>query len=174
MVGWGFNTSGQTTPPTGLSNVIAIAAGYLHSAALCSNGTVVVWGDNTYGQTNVPTGLTNVIAITAGDFDTFALRSDGTVVGWGDDTYGQISVPSTVINAVSVASGNYHGLALIPIASFLQARMAATGLMIQWSGDGVLQSASSPEGPFTDVPSQGNCYTNVDMSAPAKFFRIRH
>jgi Regulator of chromosome condensation (RCC1) repeat/Immunoglobulin domain/Immunoglobulin I-set domain len=174
VFGWGFNAYGQTTPPTSLSNVIAIAAGYLHSAALSSNGTVVVWGDNTYGQTNVPPGLTNVIAIAAGDFDTLALCRDGTVVGWGDDSYGQISMPATVMNAVAVASGNYHGLALIQIATFLQAQMAASGLIIQWPGAGVLQSASSPNGPFTDVLSQGNCYTNVDMSAPVKFFRIRH
>jgi alpha-tubulin suppressor-like RCC1 family protein len=174
VAGWGFNAYGQTTPPAGLSNVIAIAAGYLHSAALCSNGTVVVWGDDTYGQTNVPAGLTNVVAIAAGDFDTLALRRDGTVVGWGDDSYGQISVPAAVMNAVAVASGNYHGLALIPVTASLQAHMTSAGLMIQWLGTGVLQWAPSPMGPFADVPCQGNCFTNVDMSAPAKFFRIRH
>ncbi|MGO8837123.1 MAG: immunoglobulin domain-containing protein [Limisphaerales bacterium] len=174
VVGWGFNAYGQTTPPAGLSNVIAIAAGYLHSAALCSNGTVFVWGDNTYGQTNVLAGLTNVIAIAAGDFDTLALRRDGTVVGWGDDSYGQISVPATVMNAVAVASGNYHGLALIPITASLQAQMTKAGLIIQWLGTGVLQWAPSPLGPFTDMPVQGNCITNTDMSASAKYFRVRY
>jgi hypothetical protein len=157
-----------------LSNVIAIAAGYLHSAALCSNGTVVVWGDDTYGQTNVPAGLTNVVAIAAGDFDTLALRRDGTVVGWGDNSYGQISVPASVMNAVTVASGNYHGLALIPVTVSLQAHMTSAGLMIQWLGAGVLQWAPSPTGPFTDMPVQGNVMTNTDTSAPGKFFRVRY
>jgi alpha-tubulin suppressor-like RCC1 family protein len=174
VVGWGFNTYGQTAPPAGLSNIIAIAAGYLHSAALCSNGTVVVWGDDSYGQTNVPAGLTNVIAIAAGDFDTLALCRDGTVVGWGDDSYGQISVPANVMNAVAVASGNYHGLALIPVTASLQANVTPAGLMIQWLGTGVLQWAPAPTGPFTDMPVQGNIMTNTDMSAPAKFFRIRY
>jgi len=173
IVGWGFNAYGQTTPPAGLSNVVAIAAGYLHSAALCSNGTVVAWGDNTYAQTNVPAGLTNVVAIVAGDFETLALRFDGTVVGWGDNSYGQTSVPTTVTNALSVASGNYHGLALIPVSNAIQAQPSASGLMIQWHGAGTLQWAPSPTGPFTDVPCQGNCFTNVDMSVPAKFFRIK-
>jgi hypothetical protein len=173
VVGWGFNAYGQTVPPNGLSNVIAIAAGYLHSAALCANGTVVAWGDDSYGQTNVPAGLTNVVAIAAGDFDTLALRRDGTVVGWGDDSYGQTSVPAGVVNAVAVASGNYHGLALIPIPTSPMVNLTSAGLTIQWVGSGVLQWAPSPAGPFTDVPSQGNCFTNVDMSAPAKFFRIR-
>jgi len=172
VIGWGFNGYGQTTPPTGLSNVIAIAAGYLHSAALSSNGTVVAWGDNTYGQTNVPIGLTNVIAIAAGDFDTLALRLDGTVVGWGDNSYRQTSVPSTVANAFAVASGDYHGLALVPVSP-LQTQMTPTGLVLQWRGTGVLQWSPSLGSSFTDVPCQGNSFTNTDMSAPSKFFRIR-
>jgi len=40
-VGWGYDYYGQTDAPPGLSNVIAIAAGYYHSLALKSNGTVV-------------------------------------------------------------------------------------------------------------------------------------
>ena len=35
--GWGGNDSGQSTTPSGLSNVVAIAAGYQHSLALVSN-----------------------------------------------------------------------------------------------------------------------------------------
>ena len=174
VVGWGFNAYGQTTPPAGLSNVIAIAAGYLHSAALCSNGTVVAWGNNTYGQTNVPAGLSNIVALAAGDFHTLALRSDGTVFGWGDSSYGQTNIPSAAMGAWTLASGNYHGLVLIPANSPLQAQMTVAGLVIQWHGAGVLQWAPSPAGPFTDMSCQGNCFTNVDMSAPAKFFRIRH
>ncbi len=174
VVGWGFNAYGQTTAPAGLSNVVAIAAGYLHSAALCSNGTVIAWGDNTYGQTNVPAGLSNVVAIAAGDFHTLALRSDGRVFGWGDNSYGQTNVPLAAIGAWAVASGNYHGLVLVPASSPLQVEMKAAGLVLQWRGAGTLQWAPSPMGPFVDVPCQGTCFTNVDMSAPAKFFRIRH
>lgn len=172
VVGWGFNAYGQTTPPASLSNVVAITAGYLHSAALRSNGTVVVWGDNTYGQTNVPAGLSNVVAIAAGDFHTLALRTDGTMVGWGDNSFGQTNTPS-ITNAWAIASGNYHGLALIPTAPLLQLQMNYAGLVVQWQGPGVLQWAPSLAGPYTDVPCLGNCYTNLDMSAPAKFFRLR-
>jgi hypothetical protein len=173
VLGWGFNAYGQATPPAGLSNVVAIAAGYLHSAALCSNGTVVVWGDDTYGQTNVPPGLSNVVAIAAGDFHTLALRTDGSVIGWGDDSYGQTNLPSNLINVFATASGYYHGLALLPAVPSLQWQMTAGGLVLQWRCTAVLQWAPSPSGPYTDVPCQGNCYTNIDMSAPAKFFRLR-
>jgi alpha-tubulin suppressor-like RCC1 family protein len=57
VVGWGDNGAGQTTVPTGLKNVVAISAGYAHSAALLKDGTVVVWGDNSAAQATVPTTL---------------------------------------------------------------------------------------------------------------------
>jgi hypothetical protein len=172
VVGWGYNAFGQVMPPSGLSNVIAIAAGYLHSAALRSNGTVAVWGDNSFGQTNVPASVSNVVAIAAGDFDTLALRADGKVIGWGDDYYQEIDMPPMLANAFSIAAGNYHGLALTPVT--IQAYPNPTGLVLQWSSGGVLQWAPSPGGPFTDMPCQGDCFTNLDMSGSAKFFRIRH
>ena len=173
VVGWGDNSFGQTTPPPGLSNVVAIAAGYIHSVALRSDGTVVAWGDNTFGQTNVPLGLSNVVAIAAGDFHTLALLKNGTVTGWGDDTFGQLDSPSNMVNILEIASGYYHGLALTPTIPVLQPHITPNGLVIQWNGTGVLQWAPTPAGPFTDVPCQRNCYTNLDMSAPAKFFRLR-
>ncbi|HXT11629.1 MAG TPA: immunoglobulin domain-containing protein [Candidatus Angelobacter sp.] len=172
VVAWGYNTYGQASPPSNLSNVVAIAAGYLHSAALLANGTVVEWGDNSFGQTNVPANLTNVIAIAAGDFHTYALRADGTVVGWGDDTYQEIDVPPGLTNVIQLASGNYHGLALIPTPTIQANLMSSSKLVLNWSA-GVLQWAPTPTGPFTDVGCQGTCYTNTDMNAPMKFFRVR-
>jgi alpha-tubulin suppressor-like RCC1 family protein len=173
VVAWGDNSFGQASPPSNLSNVVGITAGYLHSAALCSNGTVVVWGDDTFGQTNVPTGLSNVVAIAAGDFHTFALCSNGRIVAWGDNTFGQMNVPSSVTNVVGIASGYYHGLALAPFIQLLQLQLTRNGLVLNWNGTGVLQWAPAPTGPYTDVPFQGNSWTNLDMSAPAKFFRVR-
>ena len=55
VVCWGFNTSGQCTVPQGLNDVIAIACGYNHTAAVRADGTVVCWGNNDAGQLNVPT-----------------------------------------------------------------------------------------------------------------------
>ena len=49
VVGWGRNDYGQTTIPSGLSNVVAIAAGGLHSLALTAEGRVVGWGNNGFG-----------------------------------------------------------------------------------------------------------------------------
>ncbi|MEI9864728.1 MAG: right-handed parallel beta-helix repeat-containing protein [Limisphaerales bacterium] len=173
VVAWGDNSFGQASPPANLTNVIAIAAGNLHSAALISNGTVVVWGDNTFGQTNVPPSLSNVVAIAAGDYHTLALLSNGTVVGWGDDTFGELNVPSNIDNAIGITSGYYHGLALVPFVPLLQPKLTSSGLVIKWNGTGILQWAPTPTGPYTDIQFQGNVWTNLNMSAPAKFFRLR-
>lgn len=172
VVGWGFNAYGQTTSPATLTNAIAVAGGYLHSAALRADGTVACWGDNTYSQTNVPVGLSNVVAIAAGDFHTYALKSDGVIVGWGDNWYGQLSMPIWATNNLAVNSGFFHGLALVPPLR-LNLRLTANGMVVEWSGSCMLQWSPTPEGPFTDMPGYNGAYTNINMSAPARFFRLR-
>src|SRR5207237_4808142 len=73
VTGWGLNSSGQTSVPVGLSNVVALAAGNLFSLALKSDGTVEAWGDNTFVQTNVPAGLSNVVALAGGGYHALSL-----------------------------------------------------------------------------------------------------
>jgi len=70
--GWGFST--YATPPSGLSNVVAIAAGNEHSLALKSDGTITAWGDNTHGERTVPSGLSAVFSIAASDFFSIAIK----------------------------------------------------------------------------------------------------
>jgi alpha-tubulin suppressor-like RCC1 family protein len=154
--------------------VKAIAAGFLHSAALLSNGTVVVWGDNSSGQANVPPALSNIVAIASGDFHILALRADGSVIGWGDDLFGQVDVPNSITNATAIASGYYHGLALLPTTpATLHVERIANGIVISWSGAGTLQSAPAVTGPFADILNGTQRYTNSDLSLPATFYRLR-
>jgi len=116
VVPWGSNLSGQSTPPAGLNNVIAIASGGDFNLALTLQGTVVGWGDDRFGQTTPPPGLTDVVAIAAcgshngfgGGGQGLALKGDGTVVGWG-----AIAVPEGLGQVVSIATGEHHGLALL-------------------------------------------------------------
>jgi alpha-tubulin suppressor-like RCC1 family protein len=58
-------------PPTGLSNVVAIAAGRYHTLALKLDGSVVSWGSST----NVPARLSGVTQIAAGNLVSLALIS---------------------------------------------------------------------------------------------------
>ena len=86
---WGYTDYGEATPPSGLSNVVDIAAGDGFSlGATGADGTVVSWGYTT----NVPAGLSNVVAVSAASHS-LALRADGTVVGWGNNYYGQTNIP---------------------------------------------------------------------------------
>ena len=89
------NTSGVLAGKT----VVGISAGFGHSVARCSDGTVAAWGWNFYGQLGynsaadslVPVAVDTsgvlagktVLAVAAGSVHTLALCSDGTVARWG-------------------------------------------------------------------------------------------
>lgn len=112
MLAWGSNDSGQTNLPAGLTNVVAVAGGQSHSAALLNDGSVRVWGSNASGQTNVPAGATNVVGIASGLNHLLALRSNHTVVAWGLNTSSQTTVPAAATNVLAIACGQNHSLAL--------------------------------------------------------------
>src|SRR5947207_486304 len=111
VVAWGANSYGQSTVPTGLSNVVEVVAGVAHSVALKSDGTLLVWGA-TDNQTNVPPGLSNVVAVAAGDYHTLALKQEGTVVAWGGNYDGQSDVPRDLTNVAAIAGASRHSLAV--------------------------------------------------------------
>jgi alpha-tubulin suppressor-like RCC1 family protein len=128
VVAWGYNSFGElgnnnstdssvpvaVTATGALSGktVVAVSAGYDHSLALCSDGTMAAWGSNEYGQLGnnntldsqvpVPVRVTgallgkNVVAISAGRDHSVALCSDGTVAAWGRNNNGQLGNQSTV------------------------------------------------------------------------------
>ena len=130
VVGWGNNGSGQVSPPSNLSNAVAIAAGWLHSLALRNDGVVVGWGNNGSGQATPPSGLTKVVAIAAGFSHSLAARSNGVVVGWGNNNYGQASPPVIATNVVTVAAGYQHSLAL-----------TMAGTVLGWGGNSYGQAS---------------------------------
>jgi hypothetical protein len=112
----------------GLTDVVAVSAGTMHSLALLKDGTVRAWGQNKFGQVgdgstanrNTPTpvpGVRNAIAIAATGYFSVAVLSDGTVMEWGS-TYGNPSprpVPALLPGARgirSVSGGDEHVVAL--------------------------------------------------------------
>ncbi len=143
---WGKNESGQlgngttSTQPTltpidiGLTNIKAVAAGYFHSLALSSNGTIMAWGHNLEGElgdgsftsNSSPvkvSSTTTYRAIACGRLHSLAITVAGGVHAWGSDEFGQLgddkesvnkSVPTPVFeitNALSIAAGENHSLA---------------------------------------------------------------
>ena len=135
VVAWGDNEVGQTIVPSGLSNVVAIAAGTDHNLALTDEGRVVAWGSRNYqGQTNVPSGLSNVVAIAAGTDHSLALTDEGCVVAWGRNHEGQTKVPRGLSNVVAIAAGYIHSLGL-----------TADGCVVAW-GDNEVGQTIVPSG----------------------------
>lgn len=137
-VAWGSNSSGQlgsgdtverpipsdifTAGVLAGKRVTSLAAGYVHSLALCADGTLAAWGNNDRGglgdgttqsslvpvlvsRSGVLAGKT-VVAIAAGNWHSMALCSDGTVYAWGFN-YGLLGNNS---------SGGTHALSTVPVA----------------------------------------------------------
>jgi len=119
---WGDNFSGELgngeafnahlTPVqvTGLTDVIAVAAGQARSYALKSDGTVWAWGSNGFNMLGDGSGmdryvpvqlaLSNIVSISAGSFHMFALDADGVVWAWGDNMAGEIGDGTTIGRSV--------------------------------------------------------------------------
>jgi hypothetical protein len=104
-----------STVPTGLKNVVAIAAGDYHSLALKSDGTIVGWGNNVNGAVTIPAAAKSIVAIAAGAYHSLGLKSDGTVLAWGYNGSGVGSVPPGLTKITSVNAGSYHNLVLFTL-----------------------------------------------------------
>ena len=136
---WGQLGNGSATPSyggvayaaqvTGLSNVVAIAAGHWHSVAVKSDGSVWTWGLNStswdanrngqLGDGTTTTRLTpvrvlgvggvgylsGVAKVAAGASFTLALKSDGTVYGWGTNLEGELGNGNKTTSLTPVQAG---------------------------------------------------------------------
>ena len=107
------------TPMEG-KTIIQIHAGYEHSLALASDGTVYAWGRNNSGQlgkndatdTHIPAAVQTlgtpmagkvIVQLAAGNSQSMALASDGTVYTWGWNQYGQLGNGTTTNSRIPVA-----------------------------------------------------------------------
>jgi alpha-tubulin suppressor-like RCC1 family protein len=137
--GWPHNS--QAAVPAGLTDVVQIDAGWNHSTALKSDGTVLEWG-NGHGAS----GATEIVQISVSSFHTLALKMDGTVLAWGYNWDGSGSVspapPEGVSNVVKVAAGENFSLALL-----------GNGTVLAWGSD-QYGALNVPEG-LTDVVDIG-------------------
>jgi alpha-tubulin suppressor-like RCC1 family protein len=127
IISWGLNNHGQLgtgdrqmrlapvlVEPLGAlagKRVVALAAGFYHSLALCDDGTVAAWGYNDEGELGdgststalVPVAVDvggvlagkSVSRIAAGQYHTLALCTDGTLAAWGYNARGQLGDGTT-------------------------------------------------------------------------------
>ena len=209
---WGENSVGQlgndaqytnsSLPEKvlGLSDIVAISAGYYYSTALKADGTVWAWGENVCGQlgdgtTNdraIPvqvSGLTNVKAIAAGVRHVMAMRQDGTVWIWGNDWTkhtGSATSPlgyELILSPVQVSDlTNVQGIAAGPNGYI---SLTADGTILTWGanqgtlGDGTGTNRATPS-PVVDFLIPANIrlagYDLIDTSIAIsqKMFPVNH
>jgi RNA polymerase sigma factor (sigma-70 family) len=168
---WGVNTPQQVGTNADWQ---AVAAGYGHTLALRTDGTLWAWGFNDRGQlgigtfsTNDPYAIntpqqvgsdTNWLAISASDH-TVALRADGTLWAWGyndegelgNGTYTSTITPQQVGNDTNwqtVATRGNHTVAL---------RVDGTLWAWGWNGSGQLGNGTYTS---TNTPQQVGYDTN--------------
>jgi hypothetical protein len=142
VIGWGY-ANPRTPIPSGLNQVVAIAAGKVHSLALRSDGLVAVIGQDLPAQMTPPSSLTDAIAVESahevgGETSelSIALKADGTVVQWGK-TGAQL--PPVLDQVVGIAAGRYVRLAL-----------KADGTVVGW-GEDVDDALQNVPGTISDI-----------------------
>jgi hypothetical protein len=117
----------QTLPVCISSNVVAVAAGDVHSLFVKNDGTLWAMGGNNNGQLGRPSYygappvnvVSNVVAVTGGGYHSLFVKSDGTLWATGDNSHGQLGIGNTTqqnspvavaSNVAAVAAGLYHSL----------------------------------------------------------------
>jgi alpha-tubulin suppressor-like RCC1 family protein len=190
---WGYNGHGQLgdgttttkyipTDVTGLSSgVTALAAGYQHTCALISDGTVKCWGYNGYGQLGdgttttkyVPTAVSSITsgatAVTCGYNFTCAIVNGGAKC-WGYNSYGNLGDGTTKAQYVPTdVSGLATGVTWIDAGSYHACAIGAGAALSCWGqntygqlGDGttVTKYVPTPVVALTSGISKVACGSN--------------
>ena len=149
----------QFSDGTPFTDVVAVAAGRMHSVALrqsaTENGTVWAWGYQGSGRlgnnqsvaaniknpapvltgsAGIVTGtLSNIVQIAAGPDHTLALDKDGQVWAWGDNTYGQLGNNTTTDSLYAMKVPFPTGAGGPPVIRYIGAGGAINGSIYSFS-----------------------------------------
>lgn len=195
VAAWGANDAGQlgnnslldSTSPVNvnaaLSGVVsAVVAGYAHSVALKSDGSVWTWGNNLFGQLG-DSGTTNrsipaqvssfgvATQIAAGMYHTLALAG-GEIWAWGSNSAGQLGDGSTTDRPSPVKVSGLSGITKIAAGSHHTLAMNGSGNVWVWGRNdyGQLGDASTTASRFPLLLAN---VTAADIAAGAGYSMIR-
>ncbi|MBF0371221.1 MAG: RCC1 repeat- and reductase domain-containing protein [Magnetococcales bacterium] len=172
---WGSNVKGQlgngeagdglqeSTPVEvpGLTDVVAVGAGYEFSVALKGDGTVWSWGYNNYGQLGNGTtddsttpvqvlDLTQVRSLSLGGAHVVSLKTDGSVWAWGANYRGQLG-DGTLTDRYTPIQVDLDHMAAVTTDGPHSASLGRDGSVFAWGynyygqlGDGTTDDNPSP------------------------------
>jgi alpha-tubulin suppressor-like RCC1 family protein len=172
-------TSSTFDPVTvsGITNAVAVAAGFGHTCALLEDGSIRCWGSNGAGQLGDSTTVSspepvsvleidNAVSVSVARQVSCALLDDGTVRCWGTNSFGQLgtfttsddysAVPVTIAgvsDAVALATGDGHSCAVL-----------SDGTVLCWGSN---RFGELGDGTTTDSPSPVFVSSVVDATAVA-------
>lgn len=142
----GKSACGRTpTTVPGVTDAVAIAAGYNHVLALRADGTVLAFGSNASGQlgregvtmsmtpTAVP-GLSNIVGLGATSQGSIAVDATGKVFVWGNNQHGQLATGTvdTTAHPVPVEIPGLTGVASVAGANYTLYARKIDGTVVAW------------------------------------------
>jgi alpha-tubulin suppressor-like RCC1 family protein len=177
---WGNNWAGQLGDDStqmrrapvrvlGLTNIVQVSAGNLHSCAVESSGGAWCWGANAEGQlgdgstaaSRVPVpvaGLTDTQVISAGGAHTCAAITNGTAYCWGANDSGEVGDGTTArrtlptvaglpVHAAHISAGGYYANSEPPQSRSHTCAVVTNGTAFCWGRNnrGQLGNGSTTE-----------------------------
>jgi hypothetical protein len=140
IVGWGDSTDTKLDVPE-FDDIIRVDAGWQHSLAIRSDGSLLGWGLNNAGQSDIPANEGQFIDVSCGNFWGMALDQNGSILAWGDNWQGKATVPSPNSGFVAISAGANHGLGL-----------KGDGTIVTWGDNGYGQrNVPSPNSDFVAI-----------------------
>jgi hypothetical protein len=144
----------STTPPGIATQPVSQTAGFGHSVTLTVSTTgsgpfTYQWrrdGANIDGATGSSLTLNGLQLTDAGSYSVVVSSAAGSVTSQA---------------------------AVLKVAPILSLQLSGQGLTLTWPGEFILQAASSPAGPFADVPGATSLYFYNTLTNAQKFFRLR-
>jgi alpha-tubulin suppressor-like RCC1 family protein len=165
---WGDNDSGQLGDGTTTDSSVpvqesshstdwsSVDAGYYHTVAMKSNGTVWCWGYNNHGQLgNSSTANSSIPVqesshstwnmISAGGFHTAAIKADGTLWSWGNNIEGEMADGTDSNDRLTPTQESSHSIwNMVSAGGFHTAAIKTNGTLWSWgyTGDGQIGNNS--------------------------------
>jgi len=200
LFSWGLGTCGRLgdgtlvtkcSPVREISSSISwcdASAGFIHSAAVKTDGTLWSWGEGTCGRLGDGTlvtkcspvreisSSTNWCTVSAGHAHSAAIKTDGTLWSWGKASYGMLGDGTVVsksspvreitssTNWCGVDGGCRHSLAVKTDGTLWSWGVNSIGML----GDGTLVDKSSPVREISSSTTWCRVSGGSDFSASVK------